>query len=32
MTIYLHSFLFGVINAVDYLLYLYNFIRSLVAL
>ena len=32
MTIYLHSFLFGVINVVDYLLCLYNFIRSLVAL
>ena len=32
MTIYLHSFLFGVINVVDYLLCLYNLIRSLVAL
>ena len=32
MTIYLHSFLFGVINVVDYLLGLYNFIRNLVAL
>ena len=32
MTIYLLSFLFGVINVVDYFLYLYNFIRSLVAL
>ena len=32
MTIYLHSFLFGVINVVDYLLCLYNFIKSLVAL
>ena len=32
MTIYLHSFLYGVINVVDYLLCLYNFIRSLVAL
>ena len=32
MTIYLHSFLFGLINVVDYLLCLYNFIRSLVAL
>ena len=30
MSIYLHSFLFGVINVVDYVLYLYNFIRSLV--
>ena len=32
MIIYLHSFLFGVINVVDYLLCLYNFIRSPVAL
>ena len=32
MIIYLHSFLFDVINDVDYLLCLYNFIRSLVAL
>ena len=32
MTIYLHFFLFGVINVVDYLLCLYNFMRSLVAL
>ena len=32
MTIYLHSVLFGVINVVDYLLCLYNFIRNLVAL
>ena len=32
MTIYLHSFLFGAINVVDYLLCLYNLIRSLVAL
>ena len=32
MTIYLLSFLFGVINGVDYFLCLYNFIRSLVAL
>ena len=32
MTIYLHSFLFGVINVVDYLLCLYKFIRSMVAL
>ena len=32
MTIYLHSFLFGIINVVDYLLCLYTFIRSLVAL
>ena len=31
MTIYLLSFLFGVINIVDYFLCLYNFIRSLVA-
>ena len=29
MAIYLHSFMFGVINVVDYLLCLYNFIRSL---
>ena len=32
MTIYLFSFLFGVINVVDYFLCLYNFIRSFVAL
>ena len=32
MTIYLLSFLFGLINVVDYFLCLYNFIRSLVAL
>ena len=32
MTIYLLSFLFGVINVVDYVLCLYNFIRSIVAL
>ena len=32
MTIYSHSVLFGVINVVDYLLCLYNFIRSLVPL
>ena len=32
MTICLLSFLFGVINVVDYILCLYNFIRSLVAL
>ena len=32
MTIYLLSFLFGVINVVDYFLCLYNFIRSLDAL
>ena len=32
MLIYLLSFLFGVINAVDYFLCLYNFIKSLVAL
>ena len=32
MTIYLHSFLFDVIDVVDDLLCLYNFIRSLVAL
>ena len=32
MTIYLLSFLFGVIIVVDYFLCLYNFIRSLVAL
>ena len=32
MTIYLLSFLFDVINVVDYVLSLYNFIRSLVAL
>ena len=32
MTIYLLSFLFGVINVVDYFLCLYHFIRSLVAL
>ena len=32
MTIYLISFLFVIINVVDYFLYLYNFIRSLVAL
>ena len=32
MAIYLLSFLFGVINVVDYFLCLYNFIRSLVAL
>ena len=31
MTVYLLSFLFGVINVVDYFLCLYNFIRSLVA-
>ena len=32
MTIYLLSFLFGVINVVDYLFCSYNFIISLVAL
>ena len=32
MTIYLLSFLFGVINVVDYVLCLYNFIGSIVAL
>ena len=32
MTVYLLSFLFGVINIVDYFLCLFNFIRSLVAL
>ena len=32
MTIYLLSFLFGVINVVDYFLCLYNFIKRLVAL
>ena len=32
MTIYLLSFLFGVINVVDYFLSSYNFIRSLVVL
>ena len=32
MTFYLLSFLFVVINVVDYVLCLYNFIRSLVAL
>ena len=32
MTIYLLSFLFGVINVVGYFLRLYNFIRSRVAL
>ena len=32
MTVYLLSFLFGVINVVDYFLCLHNFIRSLVAL
>ena len=32
MTIYLLSFLFGVINVVDYFLCLYNCIRSHVAL
>ena len=31
MPIYLISFLFGIINVVDYFLCLYNFIRSLVA-
>ena len=30
MTVYLLSFLFGVINVVDYILCLYNFIRSFV--
>ena len=30
MTIYLRSFLFGVINVVDYLLYLFKFIRNIV--
>ena len=32
MITYLFSFLFGVINVVDYFLCSYNFIRSLVAL
>ena len=32
MNVYLLSFLFDVINDVDYFLCLYNFIRSLVAL
>ena len=32
MTIYLISFLSGIINVVDYFLCLYDFIRSLVAL
>ena len=32
MTIYLLSFLFGVINVVNYFLCLYDFIRSPVAL
>ena len=32
MTIYLLSFLFGVINVVDFFLCLYNFIRGFVAL
>ena len=32
MPMYLHSFLFGVNNVVDYLLCLYSFIRSLAAL
>ena len=31
MTVYLLSFLFGIINVVDYFLCLYNFIRTLVA-
>ena len=32
MTIYLLSFLFGVINVVDYFYVFYNFMRSFVAL